>query len=121
MARLSQPSLAPPYLHCAFTRRRDKLLIYGMAELQSQSSGDVAVPIRRSARGLPISSTFESGGDDSLSYATVDFPSSSAAYWDYKFTCAPVRTRTRAAGSSKWMLGWAGLGSLELAVYLLES
>lgn len=112
MARLSQSSLAPPYLSTCV----DKYL-----PMSVQGSGDVAVPIRRSARGLPISSTFESGGDDSLSYATVDFPSSSAAYWDYKFTCAPVRTRTRAAGSSKWMLGWAGLGSLELAVYLLES
>jgi len=63
----------------------------------------------RNARGLNITSTFESG-DDSLSHTTVDFSSSSAAYLDYKFTCI----RTRAELVSKFMLG-----SLELAGYLL--
>ncbi len=77
---------------------------------QEISSGDVSTPIGRNARGLDIVSTFESG-DDSRNYATVDFPSSSLAYLDYKFTC----TRTRAIRSGKWMLG-----SLELAGYLLN-
>ncbi len=77
---------------------------------QEIGSGDVSTPIGRNARGLDIVSTFESG-DDSLSYAAVDFPSSSVAYLDYKFTCIS----TRAKNSSKFMLG-----SLELVGYLLN-
>lgn len=78
---------------------------------QEIGSGNVPwTSTRRNARGLNIISTFESG-DDSLTYAAVDFPGSSVAYLDYKFTCI----RTRGELVSKLMLG-----SLELAGYLLE-